>query len=133
MCERQNPEQHVIDYNTYRASENPNVMVVEVTGRLDVGSSEYLMKCIQEELDAGAQNIVLDFGSLEYISSMGLGTIVRASLRVKKQEGTIVLANVTGMVAEVMNIAGLGKLFHIYPDLSAAVESLADNDETAAE
>lgn len=120
----------MIDFRTYPSDANSQILIVELTGRLDVESSDYLMECVQEELDSGAQSVVLDCQNLEYISSIGLGTIVRAALRVRKQKGFIALANVSGMVADVMNVAGLGKVFHLYPDVASAVAGIEEANDT---
>ncbi|APZ95521.1 STAS domain-containing protein [Fuerstiella marisgermanici] len=115
----------MIDYKTHRPDAYPEVLVVELSGKLDAETSDYLIQCIQTEIESGARKVVLDCSKLDYISSLGLGTLVRASHRVKKQDGAIALAGVQGMVAEVLAIAQLGRLLHMYPDVDAAATSFA--------
>lgn len=113
----------MIDYTTYRADANNDVLVIEVFGKLDTETSDYLMDCVQGEIEDGARMIVLDCSKLEYISSLGLGTLVRASLRVRKEEGAVVLSGVEGMVAEVLRLAQLGRMLHMYGNVDEAVAS----------
>lgn len=113
----------MIDYTTYRAESDADVLIIEVTGKLDSETSEYLMDCVQGEIEDGARSIVLDCSRLEYISSLGLGTLVRASLRVRKEDGAVVLSGVEGMVAEVVRLAQLGRMLHMYGSVDEAVAS----------
>ena len=114
----------MIDYTTYRAESEDSVLVIEVTGKLDTDTSEYLMACVQGEIEDGARAIVLDCSRLDYISSLGLGTLVRASLRVRKEAGSVVLAGVQRMVAEVVRLAQLGRMLHMYGNVDEAVAGL---------
>jgi len=113
----------MIDYTTFRAESDADVLIIEVTGKLDADTSEYLMDCVQGEIEDGARCIVLDCSRLEYISSLGLGTLVRASLRVRKEDGAVVLSGVEGMVAEVVRLAQLGRMLHMYGSVDEAVAS----------
>lgn len=101
-----------------------DTLVLFVQGRLDNESSEYLLDCIQGHIEDGTKNFVLDCSELDYISSIGLGTLVRANSRLKRSEGKVLLVGVAGVVAEVLRISHLDRIFNIYPDVETAAAEL---------
>jgi anti-sigma B factor antagonist len=110
----------MIDYQTYKAGENDEVLVIEVGGRLDTMSSDYLLDCVKAQTERGARKIVLDCSNLDYVSSMGLAALIRANSRMKELGGSVALVQVPGLVADVVRIAHLDKLFNIYSTVEEA-------------
>ena len=51
--------------------------LVVLGGELDIGSAEALEATLAEACAAGAKEVVLDMGGVEFIDSSGLGAIVR--------------------------------------------------------
>ena len=113
----------MIDYETYRAGTNNNVLVIVVSGRLDNDGSKFFFDCVESHIEDGNINIVLDCDSVDYISSMGLGTLVRAHSRMQKRGGNVRLARVHSVVADALSVVGLDRLLHMYPSVEAACES----------
>lgn len=111
----------MIEYETYQAGENDEVLVIEVGGRLDTMSSDYLLNCVKGHTDRGARKIVLDCTNLDYVSSMGLATLIRANSRMKEVGGSVALVQVPGLVADVVRIAHLDRLLNIYPTVDEAI------------
>ena len=107
-----------------RMLDGTDTLVLSLHGRLDNESSEYLLDCIQGHIEDGANNFILDCGELQYMSSVGLGTLVRANSRLKRTEGKVLLASVEGVVAEVLRISHLDRIFNIYPDVETAAAEL---------
>lgn len=118
----------MIDYTTYPMGDDESILVLELTGRLDDESSQFLIDYLQGMIDEGSHKFVLDCGLLDHISSHGLGTLVRANSRLKKIDGAVALANVPGTIAEILRIVHFDRLFHIFPDVTAAANSLAQAD-----
>ena len=114
----------MIDWETYRKGENNEILVLEIDGRLDVTSSEYLLDCIQGHIEDGVHLFILDCSPLEFISSAGLGTLVRANKRLQDRGGAVALAGVKGIIAEAIHFARLDKVFHLFPTVEEAASSL---------
>ena len=55
-----NESTSMIEYETYQPGDDDEVLVIEVGGRLDTMSSEYLVDCVKTHTDRGARKIVLD-------------------------------------------------------------------------
>ncbi len=64
----------------------------------------------------GAKNVVLDFGSVEYISSAGLRETVALYRRVDGQGGAFSVRKVKKEVMDVFTLTGFDKLFEICAD-----------------
>ena len=113
----------MIDWEIEKVGDQEDVSVFKLTGRLETVESEYLLSVIESRIGSGNSKAVLDCGRLEYISSLGLGTLIRARARMKKAGGGMKLARVHGVIAAVISAVNLDRIFHLYPTVEAAVES----------
>jgi anti-anti-sigma factor len=80
---------------------------VAVTGRLDAAQA---VKA-QEFLDALTDSCVLDLRDLEYISSAGLGVLLRTHKRLMGSQSGLELVNVNKHIADIFRYSGFDKLF----------------------
>ena len=114
----------MIDFKSYKLDSAPEIMVLELTGNLNAENSEYLMDCVQGHIEDGISRIILDCKELNFISSMGLGTLIRAMTRLKKMGGAVALAGAQGAVADVIRLVHLNRLLNIYGDVGEAAEAI---------
>ena len=114
----------MIDYKTHKAGQDNDILVMDVYGKLDTDTSAFLLDCVQGFIEDGMKKFVLDCSKLEYISSMGLGTLVRANGRLKKQDGALAISGVTGVGADVFRIMRLDHVFNMYETVEEAIGSL---------
>lgn len=111
----------MFDFQYEKVGKQQDILAVILTGKLDEETCSYLVDCVTEDILDGRKKLILDCGRLEYISSMGLGSLVRVNSRMKKLGGDVKLAAVHGVVAQVMGVVGLNKLFQIYPTVNDAI------------
>jgi len=116
----------MIDYRTYNAGPANDILVVEVTGRLDNDTSEYFFGCLEWQINDGNTRIVLDCSDLVFLSSLGVGTLMRIQSRLKSKGGTVKLAAVQNMVADVLRVVYLDRLLDLYPTVDEAVASFGE-------
>ena len=76
--------------------------VIELVGRLDTTTAPALDKTIINDIE-GTKNLVLDFKSLEYISSAGLRVLLSAQKKMQKI-GSMKVINVHEAVMEVFEM-----------------------------
>ena len=88
---------------------NGNTVAVE--GRLDAAQA---VKA-QEFLDQVAGECVLDMAQLEYISSAGLGVLLKTHKRLMDSGSGIKLINVNNHINDIFRYSGFDKLFQIVP------------------
>jgi anti-sigma B factor antagonist len=108
---------------TISVSQIKDVRVIEVIGRLDGDSAPDLGQRLDEAINEGHRQLVLDLGSVEYMSSPGLREIVRVFKRAQQAGGDLRVANPSDRVTEVMELAGLDTVLRIYQTRAAAVNS----------
>ena len=113
----------MIDYETYRMGDDSDVLVIAVSGHLDNESSDFFFDCIRGQIEEGNRKLVIDCRGIEYISSLGLGMLVRANSRLKKVGGAVKLARIEGVIADVIKAVGLHRLFNMYPTVREACAS----------
>ena len=82
---------------------------VVVSGRLDAAQAGRA----QEFLDTVGDRCVLDMSDLEYISSAGLGVLLRTHKRLMTGEPGLEIINVNKHIADIFRYSGFDKLFVI--------------------
>lgn len=111
----------MLNFRYETVGRNKDIVAVVLSGTLDQDNCEYLLDCVKDEILDGRKKVILDCNELSFISSMGLGTLVRVNSRMKKIDGEVKLACVHGAVAQVIKIVGFNKLFEIYNTVGEAV------------
>jgi anti-sigma B factor antagonist len=111
----------MFDFHYEKVGKNRDIVAVVLSGTLDETTCDYLLGCVEDRVLDGRKKLILDCGQVTYISSLGLGTLVRVNSRMKKIGGDVKLASVTGTVAQVMGVVGLNRIFQIYPSLDDAI------------
>jgi anti-anti-sigma factor len=105
-----------------------DVVVLMPQGRIDHASAEAFsvaMRPYLAECKAGGVALVIDFGAIEYISSVGLRAMMLAARQVKAQSGRIALAGLTPLVREVFDISRFNLVYQIWDGVDAAVEAVS--------
>lgn len=82
---------------------------VVTEGRLDAAQAPRA----QEFLDQVMEHCVLDMGGLEYISSAGLGVLLRTHKRLMSAGEGLKLVNVNRHINDILTYSGFDKLFEI--------------------
>lgn len=104
--------------------EMKRVTVVDVSGRVDHETAPKLETTLDELIDAGSYNIVVDLKDVEYMSSRGLRALLAARKAARRWgRGDVVLANPQEYIRETLDLVGFTQLFDIYDDLVEAVGS----------
>ncbi len=81
---------------------------VALVGRLDAAQAPRM----QAALDALTSAVRLDFARLEYVSSAGLGVLLRAQKRLGSLGG-LTLVNVNPHILDVFRYSGFDQIFRI--------------------
>lgn len=84
-----------------------------LAGWLDTNEAKQFMNDIQPLFDHADQQLVLDFGELEYISSLGLRVLLRLNKESAAKGGHLVLTNMNEEVQKIFKMTGFVKLFDI--------------------
>ena len=101
--------------------EKATVLMIE--GRLDSSTSGLLEKMFLAMMEAGEKNFVVDFASMDYISSAGLRVLLTVTKKTNKVGGKIVLSALSANVKEVFDIAGFTDIFSISASQEEAIHA----------
>lgn len=115
----------VVEVNSKRYADT---LVFTITGRVDHDSAEDLkgdLLTAAEGCRAEGDRLVIDLGGVEYISSIGLRTLMVAAKTVKAQSGVLVVANPTSVVREILEISRFNLVFDIYASVPEALGSVS--------
>ena len=96
---------------TIEKNVNGSVTVLNIIGRLDTSSAPALEAAV-DGCAAGVQELVLDCGALEYVSSAGLRVILKVQ-KVMFSQGKMKLIGVNESVMEVFEITGFANILKI--------------------
>jgi len=101
------------------------IPVLSIAGRLDAANAPEAEQALASLMEGGRHRIVVDAASLAYISSAGLRVLIAAKKRLSPRGGDIRLAALQPPVKSVFAIAGFDRIFAIYDDAAAAVQSFS--------
>jgi anti-sigma B factor antagonist len=103
-----------------------NVTVLDLKGRLvfDDGDS-VLRERINELVDQGRLNLVVNLGDVTYIDSCGIGVLVAKYVSLRRKGGDLRFVRVTPRSQRVMEITKLMDIFRIYDTEADAVASFS--------
>jgi len=109
----------------FKIDRDQPILVIHLIGELDEYTSPDLLACVEAEIDRGNLKIVVNCSQLSYISSAGIGVVMRIHSRMKKIDGDVRFASMQGPVASVFKLMQLGRIFQIYDTQEKALASFA--------
>jgi anti-anti-sigma factor len=101
------------------------VAVVAPVGRIDSTTSGVLERHLSGLIGGGERRIVVDFASVDYISSAGLRVMLSLAKKTREQRGALALCGMGNAVREVFGLAGFLPLFTIESSREAAIARAA--------
>ena len=106
--------------------ESGNVGIIMVRGRLDpTGPQDPLETAVNAMVEKGRTNILMDLRSVSYISSTGIGSLIKAYRSVLRKKGHVKLLNPSQCVRNILSISKLDGMFEVYTDEQQALASVA--------
>jgi anti-sigma B factor antagonist len=109
-----------------QVSEVGEVTVVRFVDRKildEVNIQELGQELFQLVEDEGCKRLLLNFSSVEFLSSAALGKLITLDKKVKAHSGKLKLSNIRPEIYEVFAITKLNKLFDIKDDEADALAS----------
>jgi anti-anti-sigma factor len=107
-----------------------DVLILIADGGLNTDTADQFLTSLEKLVEAGVRKIIVDCGRLTYISSYGLGVLLRIHKRMKERGGDVKLAAVGGIVPQALEITRLDTFFEIYPDVNRARLAFRPKAET---
>jgi anti-sigma B factor antagonist len=105
--------------------------VVSVGGEVDVYTAGLLRNAIDEQIAAGARQIIVDLNETQFMDSTGLGVLVGRLKLVRHHHGWLRVACANERILRVFKITGLDTVFSIHDTVAEAAQS-ADEPPAAS-
>jgi anti-sigma B factor antagonist len=103
----------------------PDITVVELSGRLALGRESQRIESLFEDLARkGVSRVVLDLTGVDYIDSAGIGMLALASGKLKEGGGKLAIAAPEGRVMQLLNLTGMSVILKVCPTVDAATAAL---------
>ena len=100
------------------------VRIIKITGRLDPGdNADPLFDALQVFVEQDEVEFLLDLRSVTYISSTGVGSLIKSYRAVLKKKGHVKLLSPSQSVRNILTISKLDGVFEIFSDEDEALAS----------
>ncbi len=100
------------------------VTVIDLSGRITHGEgTSKLRQSVEEVLERGRRNILLNFAEVFYVDSSGLGTLLEIRSMVAAVEGRVKLMKLRELTRNAMQVMRIHTLFEVFADQESAMRS----------
>jgi len=104
-----------------RIDDASRCLLLTLTGYIDTYNSNFFQKRVQKAIETGFVRLIFQCGSLNYVSSTGIGSFTTFLKAVKPQEGDLVLLDIQPKVYEVFQLLGFSQFFNIKDSLEESI------------
>ena len=106
---------------------NGDVRIIKITGRLDPGDGpDLLFDMVQRFVEENELSFLLDLRSVTYISSTGVGSLIKCYRTVLKEKGQVKLLSPSQSVLNILAISKLDGVFEIFSNETEALTSFKE-------
>jgi len=108
-----------------KTREVSSVVVFDIEGEISRQDTPQitLSSLVQDELDRGRRNILLDLSGVGFIDSYGVGEILASYKSIQNLGGRLKLCRISPKLLLIFKITGLDRVLDIREDCSRALES----------
>ena len=103
-----------------KVDEAEGCLVMYLTGYIDTYNSNFFQKRVNRAIEAGFIRMIFHCGSLNYVSSTGIGSFTAFLKTVKPRGGDLVLLEIQPKVYEVFQLLGFSQFFNIKENIEDA-------------
>lgn len=115
-----------------KVDEAEGCAIMFLTGYIDTYNSNFFQKRVNRAIEAGFVRLIFHCGSLNYVSSTGIGSFTAFLKAVKPRGGDLVLLEIQPKVYEVFQLLGFSQFFNIKENLEEAKGFFSKGTEPVA-
>jgi anti-sigma B factor antagonist len=98
------------------------ITVVRLEGDLDTNSSTGAQKTIEEIIDGGVSNMLVNLKDVGFVSSAGLRILLAAAKKINGLNGKLRISDLNETVQEVFEISGFITILKVFPTEEVALQ-----------
>ncbi|MBI3394203.1 MAG: STAS domain-containing protein [Spirochaetia bacterium] len=96
-----------------KKNRRPDAHILELTGRFDIGDTDFFESMFEEAAKSQPSTIALDMTGLHYIASAGIAALIGVRKIVKEYGGTLVLFGMNPLVLNVLRFGTMDNFFRL--------------------
>ena len=103
-----------------------DAVVLHPKERIDQNSADDFQAALLEAIESGAKAVIVDFSDVEYISSIGLRSLMIAAKKSKSVDVTLGVTNLQATVEEIFVISHFSFVVTVFDSLRDGVATASD-------
>jgi anti-sigma B factor antagonist len=107
-----------------RTAETPQgqkLAIVPLEGRFDAKAASEVRQLLQQVLDFGYHNLLIDMSAVTFMDSSGLGVLISALRKCRAAGGNLSLCCVPESVSLVLSLTSMEKVLTCFDDLETGI------------
>ena len=97
-------------------------LIVHLIGELDHHSAQEVRHKIDDIIDKdGIENLVLDFSSVTFMDSSGIGVVIGRYKRMSSKNGQIAITSINNSIKRVFELSGIFRIIKTYDKIEDAL------------
>jgi len=101
-------------------SQDDGLTILKLVGRMDIEGTEQVDLRMNVATAQDRAYVIADLSGVDFMSSIGIGVLVRVAKTVRRRGGNLVLLNPQPIVRLVLEKTGIPELLSIHDSLDAA-------------
>ena len=97
------------------------LVILALEGRLDHAGAGIFQEHALKQIEAGTRSLLVDFGGTTFVASMGIRALIVPAQEMSRQGGRFALTGLSPELRKLFEMAGLLKVFTVYPDVAGAL------------
>jgi anti-sigma B factor antagonist len=101
-----------------------DIRVIELSGKITIGAGDVkIRELIDQALEDGKNDVILDLGGVTAIDSSGIGEMVACYTTVTKRDGHLKLMHLSPKITDILQVTQLITVFDVFDDERDALGS----------
>jgi anti-sigma B factor antagonist len=110
----------------------PGVSVMDLHGEMTAFSEQKLIDAYHQVSGVGSQIIILNFKSLEYMNSSGIGLLIMILVRANRSRQKLVASGLDEHYKMIFELTRLNEAIQVYETVQEALEDLLQNSKSSS-
>ena len=108
-----------------------DVLILAADGGINSDNSSEFVADLEKVVKAGVTKLIVDCSKIRYISSSGLGTLIRLNKRMCLRGGDVRLAALDSALVRVLEMTRLNRIFFVYTTVDEARAAFREDDASS--